>query len=235
MGELRTLGLKPPARNTVKNILKAQGFDPEPPHGAGTWDDFLKRHAHSLWQCDFVRRRVVTWHGIREAYVLVFLHVATRRAIASPPTYRPGEAWVTEQIDVFVRQARNQGLRIARVFHDGDGKFTRPCRKLWTRHRIRDRKAPFRAPNTQAYVERFIQTLQIECWDHFFVCGLRHLEYLTREFLEYYHTERPHQGLGNELLVRRQTPAARTELQLGEVRCRTRLGGLLKHYERSAA
>ena len=48
MGELRKLELKPPARNTVKNILKAQGFDPAPPHGPGTWDDFLKRHAQSL-------------------------------------------------------------------------------------------------------------------------------------------------------------------------------------------
>lgn len=67
MGELKKLRVKPPSRNTVKNILKAHGYEPDSPRGAGSWDDFLKRHAHSLWQCDFLSRRVLSWRGIREA------------------------------------------------------------------------------------------------------------------------------------------------------------------------
>jgi putative transposase len=235
MGELKKLGLKPPSRNTVKNILRAQGLEPDPDRGAGSWDDFLKRHAHSLWQCDFVSRRVVSWLGIREAYVLIFLHVATRRVIVTPPTYRPNEAWVAQATSEFVRAARGQNLRVTYLFHNRDGKFARPFGSLWGKHRIRRRKAPFRAPNTQAYVERFIQTLQVECWDHFLVCGLRHLAVITREFLEHYHHERPHQGLENELLGDGERgPQATGDVRLGEVRCRTRLGGLLRHYERRA-
>lgn len=238
MGELKKLGVKPPSRNTVKNILKTHGFEPESPRGAGTWDDFLKRHAHSLWQCDFVSRRILSWRGLREAYVLVFMHVVTRRVIVTPLSYHPDDAWVVRQTEQFVREAREQGLRIRHVFHDGDGKFRRPYRTLWKRQRIRNRKAPFRAPNTQAFIERFIQTLQIECWDHFWICGLQHLAFLTREFLAYYHTERPHQGLDNELIAtasRRRRKLDDEAPPLGEIACRTRLGGLWKHYERRAA
>jgi putative transposase len=58
MGELKKLGIKPPSRNTVKNILKENGLEPGPKRGAGTWDEFLKIHAASLWQCDFYAKKV---------------------------------------------------------------------------------------------------------------------------------------------------------------------------------
>ena len=36
---------------------------------------------------------------------------------------------------------------------------------------------------------------------HFLICGERHLNYLVHEFIEHYHTKRPHQGIGNTLIV----------------------------------
>jgi putative transposase len=90
------------------------------------------------------------------------------------------------------------------------------------------KRLAIRAPNTNAFVERFIQTLQVECLDHFLVFGEKHLDYLVREYVEHYHTERPHQGLGNQLVLG-APPAGE-----GEVQCRTRLGGLLKSYGRAA-
>ena len=39
LGELKKLGIKPPSRNTVKNILKENGLEPGPKRGAGTWDE----------------------------------------------------------------------------------------------------------------------------------------------------------------------------------------------------
>jgi putative transposase len=53
------------------------------------------------------------------------------------------------------------------------------------------------SPNLNAYVERFIQTIQQECLDHFVVVGESHLYHIVREFLRYYHEEPPHEGLGN--------------------------------------
>lgn len=95
--------------------------------------------------------------------------------------------------------------------------------------------SPPQAPNTQALVERFIGSIRRECLNHFFFFGAQHLDTVARSWLAHYHAERPHQGRENELLVR--TPAAEksagidtTTFSLRDVRCRKRLGGLLKHY-----
>src|SRR5690606_15720488 len=45
VGELKKLGIKPPCKSTIKNILKAEGLDLGPKRGVGTWDEFLKAHA----------------------------------------------------------------------------------------------------------------------------------------------------------------------------------------------
>lgn len=112
MGELRKLGIKPPSRNTVKSIIKAAGLDPGPRRGEGTWDEFLKQHAASLWQCDFFSKRILTLKGIRDVFVLAFLHIDTRRVVLSPATFHPDEAWVLQQAQAFVKNAREQGLRV---------------------------------------------------------------------------------------------------------------------------
>ena len=109
VGELKKLEIRPPSRNTVKYILKAVGLDSGPQRGEATWDDFLQRHAVSLWQCDFFSRRVLTLGGIRQAFVLAFIHVQTRRVILSPATFKPDAAWVSEQAETFVEQARADG------------------------------------------------------------------------------------------------------------------------------
>jgi putative transposase len=90
-----------------------------------------------------------------------------------------------------------------------------------------------RSPNTNAYVERFVQSIKQECLDHFAICGPEHMDHLVREYVEYYHTERPHQGKGNVPLSR--PPGTAPESAEGEIVCRERLGGVLRHYYRSAA
>lgn len=65
LGELKKLGIRSISRNTVKRILKEAGFDPGPKRGEGTWDEFLKQHAASLWQCDFFSKRILTLQGVR--------------------------------------------------------------------------------------------------------------------------------------------------------------------------
>jgi putative transposase len=60
MGELKKLGIVPPSRNTVKKILKQAGLEPGPKRGAGTWDEFLNRHAATLVQCDFLGKKIWT-------------------------------------------------------------------------------------------------------------------------------------------------------------------------------
>jgi putative transposase len=89
-----------------------------------------------------------------------------------------------------------------------------------------------------AYVERFVQSIKTECLDHFLVFGTQHLNHLCREYVDYYHSDRPHQGVDNQLLIRRATPKPDNDQglpTLRDIRCHARLGGLLKSYHRQAS
>ncbi len=73
-------------------------------------------------------------------------------------------------------------------------------------------------------------TLRRELLDHIIVLNQRHLERLLREYLEqYYHTARPHQGLGGE------TPAREPREGEGELVSVPVVGGLHHRYLRQAA
>jgi putative transposase len=239
LGELKKLGIRSVSRNTVKRILKANGLDPCPKRGIGTWDEFLKIHAATLWQCDFLTIRSLTPKGFRDLFVLVFLHVETRRGYLSPSTYHPDEAWVCDQAQAFVKHTQKTGLGTEIIMHDRDGKFCAAFDAELEAAGLRVKKAAIRSPNTVAFVERFIQTLAQECLDQFIVFGERHLNHLCSVFLDYYHRLRPHQGKENGLLLvkrrRRRNPPPRVTVPLPDIRCEQRLGGLLKHYYRKAA
>ena len=49
LGELRMLGIRRISRQTVKNILKEAGIEPGPKRSQGTWDQYIKQHAETLW------------------------------------------------------------------------------------------------------------------------------------------------------------------------------------------
>ena len=87
---------------------------------------------------------------------------------------------------------------------------------------------PNRAPNCNAYAERFVLSIKSECLSKMVFFGVRSLERAIRSYVEHYHVERAHQGIGNERIER--VGAVRS----GEVVCEERLGGLLKCYCRAA-
>jgi hypothetical protein len=64
--------------------------------------------------------------------------------------------------------------------------------------------------------------------------GETHLNLLIREYVEHYHEERAHQGIGNVPLSG-QADAPEDIPTLTMVGCKDRLGGVLKHFHRKAA
>ena len=114
-----------------------------------------------------------------------------------------------------------------------DTKFTAHFEELLKQDGIKLKRTAVRAPNQNAYAERFVQTIQQECLDHFVVLEKEHLRYLVREFVEHYNKERPHQNKGNLPLGMEKPPEASD--QLSDVVFDERLGGVLKHYHRKAA
>jgi putative transposase len=61
--------------------------------------------------------------------------------------------------------------------------------------------------------------------------GEKSLRKAVEQWLQYYHTERNHQGLDNKLIE----PSPEAGGTTGDVECRERLGGLLNYYYRRAA
>jgi putative transposase len=235
MGELKKLQLKPPSRNTVKRIMKANDLDPGPDRGPDSWHEFLQRHAETLYQCDFFSKRVWTKYGLRQCFVLVFLHLGSRKVIVSNCTFTPNATWMKEQAKKFVEHVNAGGQEVTHLLRDRDGIYRAGFDKVIREAGITVKKNSVRAPNLQAHIERFIQSLQQEALDHFIVFGEKHFNYLISEYVEHYHTERPHQAMGNVPLTGEWPELKDDPPDDVSVACRTRLGGLLRHYERRAA
>jgi putative transposase len=144
----------------------------------------------------------------------------------------PTRAWVAQQARNFLMHCDFNGLEIGQLLRDCDGKFDEIFDQALRSSGVLVKKLPVRSPNLNAFIERFIQTLKHECLEHFVILGQKHLDYLASQFVDYYHTQRPHQSMGNKPLLK-LTGAEPAEH--GEVVCEERLGGLLKHYYRKAA
>jgi putative transposase len=82
-----------------------------------------------------------------------------------------------------------------------------------------------------AYAERFVRSIKSECPAKIIPIGAPMLRRALREYMEHYHLERNHQGLGNQLIA--STPMRQSQSK--GIESRTRLGGMLRFYERAAA
>jgi putative transposase len=219
----------------VKTILKENGIDPGPKRGKGTWDEFLRTHAHTLWQCDFVSKPMWTATGLVDLYFLVFLHLGTRRCWISPCTAHPVPSWVSQQALNFLMECEDETQPTRFVMRDRDVKYTEGFDEVFKASGIQVLKNTPQSPNLRAHVERFVQTLKVECLGHFVIVAERHLNYICREFRLHYNRERPHSAVGHLPPDCEGVPEARESARPNEIFCTSRLGGLLNSYSRWAA
>lgn len=235
LGELRKLGINRISRQTVKNIPKEHDLDPGPQRGNGTWDEFLKIHADTLWQCDFVSKPMWTVKGLVDLYFIVFLHLGTRRCWISPCTLSPDSAWVSQQARNFVMEAEDLNLAPRYVMRGNDTKFTAQFDAAIESSGAKIKRNTLVSPKLRAHVERFIQSLKQECLDKFVIVAQRHLNHVNREWRLHYNRERPHEARGHLPPDMETSPQANDTVRLNDVVYSSGLGGLLKHYERRAA
>ena len=86
---------------------------------------------------------------------------------------------------------------------------------------------PARAPNANAYAERWVRTVREECLDHLLILNQAHLRRVLKRYVEYYNEARPHQGIGQRIPVPpEQSPGN------GAVAHRKVLGGIINDYYR---
>jgi len=164
--------------------------------------------------------------------LLFFIHLETRRVSLVGFTPYPDQDWMEQQ-------ARNMTmeewgcLRGCRYrLHDRDAKLCPPFRELIKTEGVNPLRLPARSPNLNSHAERWARSVKEECLSRLILVGESSLRRALQQYTVHYHEERNHQGKGNRILFPSQTEARRN---MGAVRCRERLGGLLKYYERQAA
>jgi transposase InsO family protein len=230
-GALKNLGHKV-GRGTVANVLKEHGIEPAPERcRRTTWREFLESHWEMLAAADFFTIEVWTGAGLVRYLVFFILELASRRVYVAGIHPTPESHWMnqvarnlTDPEDGFLRGKRY-------LIHDRDPLFTKEFLEALGRAGVKSVKLPPRSPNLNAYAERFVRSIKESCLDRMIFFGEAGLRHAIREFMEHYHRERNHQGLGNQLILSTR-PSLHTS---GGVRRRRRLGGLLNYYYREAA
>src|ERR1700681_4461809 len=229
-GGLKSLGHEV-ARNTIKAILKDHGIEPAPERGTKTpWKTFLAAHWDGLAAADFFTVEVLTLGGLVRYVVFFLMKLKTRAVEIAGITSQPDEVWMT-QVARNLTVARDGFLRgVQYLILDRDPLYTAAFRCPLRGSGVKPLVLPAWSPNLNAFAERFVGSAKSECLDRIVPLGEGHLRAAVRAFVQHYHEERPHQGLGNELIAPKPTSVG-----TGPVTCRSRLGGLLKFYYREAA
>jgi transposase InsO family protein len=222
-GALKNVGHRV-GRSTIARILKAHGLPPAPERPT-SWQTFLRAHQNAIGGADFFTTEVLTWRGLVTMYTVFVIHLASRRVQILGSTAHPDETFMC-QVGRTLTMADAEPCRV--LICDRDTKWSGPVRERLREAGIRMVQTPYQAPNANAYAERFVRSIKEECLDRIIPLGERHFRRAVREYVEHYHFERNHQGLGNALIVGAAAPTS------GSIRRRPRLGGLLNYYERAA-
>jgi putative transposase len=230
-GALRNLGHEV-GRNTIKRILLEAGMDPTPERSKRTsWSGFLRAHWGAIAAMDFFTVEVLTFTGLVRYHVLFAIDLASRRVTLCGISADPSATWI-HQVALDLTYPDEGFLRAHRyLIMDRDPLFTREFRALLASSGVKSVRLPARSPNLNAFAERFVKSIRDECLAQVIPLGPQHLRHLVTEYLEHYHQERNHQGLGNRLIEPvNDDPNADAPV------CRlTRLGGTPSFYHREAA
>jgi putative transposase len=188
----------------------------------------------------FFCKTIWTPIGKRQAYLMLFIHLGSRKVWLSSATYSPDEAWVKQQGPNAMMWMADHRIETTHLIRDRDAKFSRAFDRLIKSSGIGIVRTPVQAPNANAYAEAWVASLKRECLNHFMCFSLGHLDHIAYRYSRFYNEHRPHQRMGNRVLRYLGEPPADCEQQrstapIGRIGCKAELGGLLRHYYRRAA
>jgi transposase InsO family protein len=225
-GALKNLGHRV-ARSTVAAILRAEGIGPVPDRPT-SWRTFLAAHWGAIAAADFFTTEVWTVRGLVTYYTVFVIDLASRRVQLLGSTPHPDDRFVRQVARTLTEDGGALvGHRI--LICDRDTKWSGAFRQTLAEAGIRVVQTPYCAPNCNAHAERFVRSIKEECLGRLVLLGEAHLRRTLAAFAAHYHGERNHQGLQDRLIAREPPGPSR-----GAIRCRTRLGGLLRYYHRAA-
>jgi putative transposase len=215
--------------STVWTILRRAGVAPAPKRSAVSWRQFLRAQANGVLAVDFFTVDTVF---LKRLYVLFVIEIATRRVHVLGVTPQPAGAWVTQQARNLFMALDDRVGRFRFLIRDRDTKFTAAFDAVFAAEGIEVLRTPVRAPQANAYAERWIGTVRREVLDRMLIFGCRQLQSVLAEYADHYNGHRPHRALG-------QVPPlgpgeSAVVLPAGTIVRRDRLGGLIHEYAQVA-
>lgn len=226
-GELVRLGHSL-AASTVWKILRAADIDPTADRTGPSWTEFIRSQAAGIVATDFACVDTALLHRF---HVLFFIETATRRVHLAGVTANPTGPWTTQAArNLLMRLPDTHGFRF--LIRDGAGQFTASFDTVFAGSGITAIRTPPRAPQANAYAERWVRTLRHELLDRTIIWNERQLRRLLSEYVDHYNAHRPHRALHQ-----RAPDDDRVVAPIGPgqpIRRHTTCGGLINEYRTAA-
>jgi transposase InsO family protein len=216
--ELLKLGFCVSERTVSRYMPKREAS----PDAIERWKSFLRNHRNGIAAMDLF---TVPTASFRLLYVFFVIDHSRRQILHVNVTTNPGSDWIVQQL----REAFPYDEAPRFLIFDRDAKFSRHVRAIVKGMGIEPCRIAFRSPWQNGTAERWIGSVRREILDHVVILSERQLLRLLREYVVYYHDDRPHLGLGKE------TPSKREVMSKPSWTARVvslpRLGGLHHRYE----
>jgi transposase InsO family protein len=140
--------------------------------------------------------------------------------------------WVAQQARNLLMGLDDRVSRFRFLVRDRDTKFTAAFDAVFVAEGIEVLRTPVRAPQANAYAERWVGTVRREVLDRMLILGCRQLQAVLAEYVDHYNGHRPHRALGQASPLGPAEPPV--ILPDGRIARRDRLGGLIHEYAQVA-
>jgi transposase InsO family protein len=121
------------------------------------------------------------------------------------------------------------------LVHDRDSLYTEKFENTFKDFGITPIKTPPRSPNLNPFAERVIRSIKYECLSNMIIFSEKRLRNILKEYIEHYHFERNHQGIGNEIIESENEILKHSKSSKDPIVKKERIGGLLNYYYRQSA
>src|SRR6266567_9494050 len=196
-GELRMLGFDVCER-TVSRWMRRAPRNPEP---AKQWLAFLRNHREAIAAMDFFTVPTVTF---RVLYCFFIISHDRRQILHFNVTKHPTSLWIVQQLrEAFPFESAPRFL----IF-DRDGKYGVEVPAAVRSLKMTPVRTSFESPWQNGVAERWIESCRRDLLDHIIAANESHLKRLLSEYVDYYHEDRTHLGLGKATPHRRTNSVA---------------------------
>jgi hypothetical protein len=131
--------------------------------------------------CDFF---TVETAWLTTLYVLFFIEVGSRRVHLAGCTANPPSAWVTQPARQLSWKIQDRRWPVRFLIHDRDTTFPAAVDTVFRAEDVTIIRTPVRAPNANAFAERWVRSIRAECLDRLVILNERHLHRVLATYVE---------------------------------------------------